>query len=208
MPPSPVADAILNALDATSWDQADHVRARDAAALAITVYTGHTRDQGTPYLHHPLAVVSILRNELAVSAPNTLLLGLLHDALELSPTSAATVATHLGEDYLGQLQAMTPDHRLEQRPKQPGDEAAWYGKTARLAPDGLLVRLADRVHNLRDLRNSPNAGRRERFVAGLVAFYLPLADEARRMNAHLDAACTLLRAEYERYQQDTQEVRV
>ncbi|WP_308343643.1 HD domain-containing protein [Streptomyces sp. MK37H] len=192
--------AVLHVLDASTWPEADRSRAKEAAALALTAYADHARDQGTPYIDHPLAVVSILRAELAVTAPNTLLLGLLHDALEVSPSAAPLLTTRLGADFVTILQAMTPDHRLEQRTKQLGDKAAWRAKTSRLAPEPLLVRLADRIHNLRDLRNSPNADRRERFITALIEFYLPLAESARPISAQLNAACSLLQAEYERYQ--------
>ncbi|MFI0724373.1 HD domain-containing protein [Streptomyces sp. NPDC021224] len=207
MPPtSEPTTAILNALQADTWDQADYTRAESAAALAFGIYSGRTRDQGTPYLHHPVAVVAILRDELAVTSPTTLLLGLLHDALEISPESASAVAAELGQEFAERLREMTPDHRLERRPKQPGDEAAWRAKTGRLGPEPLLVRLTDRIHNLRDLRNSTDSGRRERFVAALVDFYLPLAETSRTVNTHLNAACALLRAEYERYAHETPEV--
>jgi GTP pyrophosphokinase len=165
--------------------------------VATTVYSGHTRDQGTPYLHHPLAVVGILRSELSVTTPETLILGLLHDALEVSPVSGPFLEAELGQGLADRLRAMTPDHRLQQRAKRPGDESAWRAKTAALDAESLLVRFADRVHNLRDLRYSPNAARRERFVAALTEFYLPLSESLRGRDAHLDAACALLRAEYE-----------
>jgi GTP pyrophosphokinase len=206
VPPTPEpTTAVLKALQADAWNQADYTRAQSAAALALDIYSGHTRDQGTPYLHHPVAVVAILRDELAVTSPTTLLLGLLHDALEISPESASAVAAELGQEFAERLREMTPDHRLERRPKQPGDEAAWQAKTGRLGPEPLLVRVTDRIHNLRDLQNSTAPGRRERFVAALVDFYLPLAEAARSMDTHLDAACALLRAEYERYTHETRE---
>ncbi|GHJ27391.1 hypothetical protein TPA0910_18240 [Streptomyces hygroscopicus subsp. sporocinereus] len=203
----PETTAILNALGASAWPEADRVRAGKAAALAITAYAGYTRDQGTPYIDHPLAVVAVLRAELKVAAPNTLLLGLLHDALEVSPSAAPLLTTYLGEDFVSVLQAMTPDHRLEQRTKQLGDEAVWRAKTARLGPEPLLVRLADRIHNLRDLRNSPDSGRRERFITALIEFYLPLATSARLASTQLNAACSLLQAEYEHYQRRAPEAR-
>lgn len=193
--------AILYALGASAWSEADRVRAEKALVLASTVYAGHTRDQGTPYIDHPLAVVTILRTELAVTAPDTLLLGLLHDALEVSPSAGPLLTACLGKDFVTILRAMTPDHRLDQRTKRLGDEAAWRAKTAGLGPEPLLVRLADRIHNLRDLRNSPDTGRRERFVTALIEFYLPLANSTRLASTQLDAACSLLQAEYERYQQ-------
>ncbi|GAB2917127.1 HD domain-containing protein [Streptomyces mayteni] len=197
--------AILHLLGAAAWPNTDQSRARKAATLAISVYSGHFRDQGTPYIHHPLAVVALLRVELAVTSPDTLLLGLLHDALEISPESEPLLTTHLGQYFVEHLRAMTPDHRLAQRGKRHGDEAAWRAKTARLDPELLLVRLADRIHNLRDLRNSPNINRRAQFVAALTEFYLPLAETSRSPNTQLNAARSLLRAEYERYHQHGRE---
>lgn len=193
---------ILTTLAPATWSARSSSRARVAAGLALTIYAGHTRDQGTPYLQHPLAVVAILRHELGVTQPETLLLGLLHDALEVDPSSEALVSHQLGAPFAKRLRAMTPDHRLEQRPKAPGDETRWRTKTAALPAEELLVRLADRIHNLRDLAASPNHERRRKFVRNLTEFHLPLADAARHLSPHLEAAHTLLNAEYVHHQQE------
>jgi len=200
MPQQPQLNDILTTLNATTWNPTDRSRAHQAADLALTIYRGHTRDQGTPYLHHPLAVVTILRDELAVTTPTTLLLGLLHDALEVSPHSGPLLSSRLGNDFTERLRAMTPDHRLEQRPKRPGDEAAWRVKHARLDPELLLIRLADRIHNLRDLRNSSSPDRRTRFLATLTEFYLPLAEASRPLTTHLHTASALLQAAHKEIQ--------
>ncbi|MFW3473051.1 HD domain-containing protein [Streptomyces microflavus] len=193
---------ILATLGATAWPAGESSRARVAAGLALTIYAGHTRDQGTPYLQHPLAVVAVLRDELGVTQPETLLLGLLHDALEVDPSSGALVTHQLGAPFAERLRAMTPDHRLEKRPKAPGDETRWRMKTAALPAEELLVRLTDRIHNLRDLAASPNQERRRKFVRNLTDFHLPLADAARRLSPHLKAAHTLLNAEYVHHEQE------
>lgn len=193
---------LLTTLGAAAWSARASSRARVAAGLALTIYAGHTRDQGTPYLQHPLAVVAILRHELGVTQPETLLLGLLHDALEVDPSSEALVTHQLGAPFAERMRAMTPDHRLEQRPKAPGDETRWRTKTAALPAEELLVRLTDRIHNLRDLAASPNHERRRRFVRNLTDFHLPLADAARHLSPHLEAAHTLLNAEYVHHQQE------
>lgn len=193
-------DSILAILNTAAWPAEQHDRARAAAALSLSVYGGRVRDQGTPYIEHPLAVVAILRNELNVTKPETLILGLLHDALEVSPGSEPEIITHLGRLCAEELRAMTPDHRLEDRPKQGADEAAWRTKVKCLNPDGLLIRFADRIHNLRDLRHSPDQQRHQRFIASLVEFYLPLAKAAQTQAPQLKAAYELLHEEYEQYQ--------
>lgn len=193
---------MLTTLATSTWAVGDRSRARVAAGLAIAIYAGHTRDQGTPYVQHPLAVVTVLRSELGVTQPETLLLGLLHDALEVEPSSEALVIHQLGAAFAERLRAMTPDHRLERRPKVPGDENRWRVKTAALPAEELLVRLADRIHNLRDLAASPNHERRRKFVQNLTDFQLPLAAAARCLSPHLEAAHTLLNAEYIHHQQE------
>ncbi|WP_046495818.1 HD domain-containing protein [Streptomyces odonnellii] len=195
-------DHVLTALGAASWGTDEQSRARVAGTLALTVHDGHTRDQGTPYLEHPLAVVTLLRTEIRVSHPETLILALLHDALEVAPESEPLLVQHLGARFTARLRAMTADHRLEQRPKAVGDETSWRFKQAALPSEDLLVRLADRLHNLRDLAASPNVDRRRRFLQSLEDFYLPLADAARGLSPHLAAMRALLHAEYVQRQQE------
>ncbi|MFD7899282.1 HD domain-containing protein [Streptomyces sp. NPDC059743] len=193
---------ILTTLGTTEWNARDRARARVSGGLALTVYTGHTRDQGTPYIQHPLAVVAVLRAELGVTLPDTLLLGLLHDALEIDPSAEALIMKKLGGAFTARLRAITPDHRLERRPKGARDETRWRAKTAGLPPEELVVRFADRIHNLRDLHRSPDLGRRTKFLRALADFHLPLADAARPLSTHLEAAHALLHAEYVRHQQE------
>ncbi|WP_405852509.1 HD domain-containing protein [Streptomyces sp. NBC_00090] len=195
-------DHVLTVLGAAAWGTDEQSRARVAGALALTVYDGRTRDQGTPYLEHPLAVVTFLRTEIRGSHPETLLLAVLHDALEVAPESEALLVQHVGAPFTSRLRAMTADHRLEQRPKAVGDETRWRFKQAALPPEDLLVRLADRLHNLRDLAASPNLDRRRRFLQSLEDFYLPLAEAARGLSPQLEAMHALLHAEYVQQQQE------
>jgi (p)ppGpp synthase/HD superfamily hydrolase len=195
-------DHVLTVLGAAAWGTDEQSRARVAGALALTVYDGHTRDQGTPYLEHPLAVVTLLRTEIGGSQPDTLLLALLHDALEVAPESEALLVQHLGAPFTARLRAMTADHRLELRPKAAGDETNWRFKQAALPSEDLLVRLSDRLHNLRDLAASPNVDRHQRFLQSMEDFYLPLADAARGLSPHLAAIHALLHAEYVQHQQE------
>ncbi|RYJ31411.1 GTP pyrophosphokinase [Streptomyces sp. L-9-10] len=195
-------DHVLTVLGAAAWSTEEQSRARVAGGLALAVYDGRTRDQGTPYLKHPLAVVMILRTEIGVSKPESLLLALLHDALEVAPESEALLVQHLGGAFTARLCAMTADHRLEQRPKAVGDETRWRFKQAALAAEDLLVRLADRLHNLRDLAVSPNHDRRRRFLRSLGDFHLPLADAARGLSPQLEAMHSLLHTEYVRHRQE------
>ncbi|WP_328337080.1 HD domain-containing protein [Streptomyces violaceus] len=188
--------AVTDELGFKDWPEPDRDRGRRATALATSIYVGHVRDQGTPYIDHPVRVVAILKNELGVSDPDLLILGLLHDALEISPSAESCIRSNLGGDFVRRLRTMTPDHRLEQRSKQPWDVDAWHDKVRALGPDELLVRLADRIDNLRDLSHSPAPDRRARFFDSLSRTYLPLAEERHDVSAPLRVAYEVLHCEY------------
>lgn len=178
------------------WSAPERGRGRLAAALATTIYAGHVRDQGTPYISHPVRVVAVLKDELGVTDPELLILGLLHDALEIAPSNEPLIASHLGPALTQRLRSMTPDHRLEQRRKEPWDSDVWHNKIRCLGPEELLIRLADRIDNLRDLRHSPDPDRRTRFLYSLTSTYLPLAEKSRDVSAPLRAAYEVLHAEF------------
>ncbi len=189
--------ALTDELGLNDWPEPERARGRLAATLATTIYAGHVRDQGTPYINHPVRVVTVLKAELGVTDPELLILGLLHDALEIAPAAERLVASGLGSALTQRLRSMTPDHRLEQRPKQPWDSDVWHNKIRCLGPAELLIRLADRIDNLRDLRHSPDPDRRARFLDSLTSTYLPLAKESRDVSAPLRAAYGVLYAEYQ-----------
>jgi (p)ppGpp synthase/HD superfamily hydrolase len=188
--------AMTDELGFKDWPDPERARGRLAVTLATTIYAGHVRDQGTPYINHPVRVVTVLKGELGVTDPELLILGLLHDALEVAPSTERLIASHLGPVLTQRLRSMTPDHRLEQRPKQPWDSDVWHNKIRCLGPEELLIRLADRIDNLRDLRHSPDPDRRTRFLDNLTNTYLPLAEESRDVSAPLSAAYEVLHAEY------------
>lgn len=189
--------AMTDELGFKDWPEPERARGRLATTLATTIYAGHVRDQGTPYINHPVRVVTVLKDELGVTDPELLILGLLHDALEVAPSAERLIASHLGPALTQRLRYMTPDHRLEQRPKQPWDSDVWHNKIRCLGPEELLIRLADRIDNLRDLRHSPDPDRRTRFLDSLTSTYLPLAEESRDVSAPLRAAYEVLHAEYQ-----------
>ncbi|WKV74178.1 HD domain-containing protein [Streptomyces sp. PCS3-D2] len=193
--------ALWDALGADGWTPDEQRTAAVCVPVALAIYDGRTRDQGTPYVEHPAAVVRILRDELRVTCTTALMVGLLHDALEVSPESRPVIAARLGEKFADRIAAITPDHRLQGRAKGPGDREAWRAKTSALAPVPLVIRFADRIHNLRDLSRSPDAGRRDRYIEDLVEFQLPLAERCRHLSPHLAAAAELLRSEYHRYEE-------
>lgn len=178
-----------------AWNAADREHGRRAAQVATRIYDGITRDQGTPYLEHPVAVAEILRDEAGLHRPQVLVLALLHDALEVRPDAATEITDQVGYATTEALRALTPGHRLAGRRRGLGDDDAYHDKIATLPAQLLAVKLADRVHNLRDLAASTNPDRSRRFLAQLVDVYLPLARTRGQATPAIAALATLLSTE-------------
>lgn len=142
----------------------DLQRVIDAVAFAADAHRNQRRkDQdATPYINHPVALVRILSLEGGVDDADVLCAAALHDYLEdccgqdgqpSLDTGRALIGGRFGARVLAYVEAVTDDKTLEkaERKRQQVEHAAHV-------PDGAkLVKLADKIANLRDLAQSPPA---------------------------------------------------
>jgi GTP diphosphokinase / guanosine-3',5'-bis(diphosphate) 3'-diphosphatase len=141
---------------------------RRAYEVAEAAHAGQMRDEGTPYIVHPVRVAVSLADELDTYSPRLICGALLHDVIEDSPITREQVAADFGEEIAQVVWLLT---KLEDV-SLPAylraiEEAADTG-----AP---LVKLCDRLDNLRFLAHSPRAEKKRRYIRTTEAFYLPLA---------------------------------
>lgn len=137
----------------TSFKNSDLPALIDALALAAIQHSGQRRKDlaATPYINHPIALVQVLVGEGAVCDPLVLQAALLHDVLEDTDIGAATLRERFGAHLADVVLELTDDKTLpKQRRKQLQIERA-----AALSTAARLVRLADKICNLRDLAHSP-----------------------------------------------------
>jgi (p)ppGpp synthase/HD superfamily hydrolase len=191
--------ALAHLIEGTDWPAPD--RAAAAAALAEDLYEGHVRDNGRPYLDHPVAVALILRDQARLRDPEVLLCALLHDVFEFHPHATGRITQLMGTDFCALLEAQSPDHQLAGRKPDDADRRAWQAKLAAMAPELFAIRLADRLDNLRGL---PEAAphRRSRLMESLTGLVLPLAERRADESDPIEALAALLatdlgKAEYE-----------
>jgi GTP pyrophosphokinase len=126
-----------------------------AYAFAERAHAGQRRLSGEAYLSHPVAVASILADlELDVI---TLAAGLLHDVVEDTKTSLADVEKEFGHEIALLVDGVTKLSRIEYRSRE--DEQVENLRKMFLAMSQdirvLLIRLADRLHNMRTLSYLP-----------------------------------------------------
>ncbi len=124
-----------------------------AAAFAADRHRRQRRKDlhATPYINHPLALASTLAVEGGVTDPEVLAAALLHDTLEDTETTASELRERFGERVAAIVQEVTddPDDDDTTRRQRQVDRAP------RLSHGAKLVKLADKISNLRDVADHP-----------------------------------------------------
>jgi GTP diphosphokinase / guanosine-3',5'-bis(diphosphate) 3'-diphosphatase len=133
------------------------------------------RHSGDPYFAHPIEVAAIL-TDLKLDV-ETVVAGLLHDTIEDTETTRAEVAEKFGENVAALVDGVTKLSQLEL--SSPDSKQAENLQKFILASSRdvrvLLVKLADRLHNMRTLKYVPKPDRRERIARETLEIYAPLA---------------------------------
>jgi GTP diphosphokinase / guanosine-3',5'-bis(diphosphate) 3'-diphosphatase len=147
---------------------------RKAYIFSAVEHKGQTRASGEPYLVHPLEVANILA-EMRMD-PACVAVGLLHDVLEDTLTDADRIKEYFGEDVLHIVEGVT---KISKIPFSTSEErqAENFRKLLLAMVDDIrviLVKLADRLHNMRTLQHLPEE-RQVRIAGETMDIYAPLA---------------------------------
>ncbi len=106
----------------------------------------------SPYINHPISLAGILCNEAHVTDIETICSALLHDTVEDTETTAAELEQAFGKSIRDIVMDVTDDKRL---PK-PARKQAQIDHAANISDKAKLVKLADKISNLRDvIDNAP-----------------------------------------------------
>jgi GTP pyrophosphokinase len=147
---------------------------RKAYVFSAVEHKGQTRASGEPYLVHPMEVAGILAD--MRMDPICVAVGLLHDVLEDTLTDAERIGDYFGPDVLHIVEGVT---KISKIPFSTTEErqAENFRKLLLAMVDDvrvILVKLADRVHNMRTLQHLPD-DRRSRIARETMDIYAPLA---------------------------------
>ncbi len=154
----------------------NHNSLNKAFKFAIDAHKNQKRDEGVPYIIHPVAVAKILTDLKLDSA--TITTGLLHDTIEDTKVTYETVKKEFGEEVANLVDGVTKISALED--KASGDSKAENFRKLILATSKdirvLLVKLADRLHNMRTIKFVKVKEKMVRKAKETMEIYAPLAD--------------------------------
>lgn len=110
--------------------------------------------EASPYINHPIALAAILSDEAGVTDIGVICAALLHDTIEDTETTFDEIVRHFGPEIADIVMEVTDDKNLEKdkRKQHQVDHAATMSVKAK------LVKLADKIANLRDIAASPPTG--------------------------------------------------
>ena len=148
---------------------------RKAYVFSAKVHKNQLRLSGEPYLVHPLDVAYILASLRADAA--TIAAGLLHDTVEDTLTTLSEVETIFGEDVAHLVDGVTKLSKISFSSKQQGQLESLRKLVLAMAKDirVVLIKLADRLHNMRTLGFLPEE-RQMAIAQETLDIYAPLAN--------------------------------
>lgn len=126
-----------------------------AATFAAEKHSNQRRKDAdaSPYINHPLSLANVLANEGKVLDPTVICAALLHDTIEDTQTTAEELTASFGEQITSVVLEVTDDKTLsKQARKELQVEHALH-----ISHEAKLVKLADKICNLRDILASPPA---------------------------------------------------
>ncbi|WP_299812255.1 bifunctional (p)ppGpp synthetase/guanosine-3',5'-bis(diphosphate) 3'-pyrophosphohydrolase [uncultured Roseibium sp.] len=160
--------------------EADEALLNKAYVYAMQKHGSQMRASGDPYFSHPLEVAAILTGLRLDDA--TIAVALLHDTIEDTDATRAEIDSLFGEEIGKLVEGLTKIKRLD-LVSQKANQAENFRKLLLAIADDvrvLLVKLADRLHNMRTLHHMPEH-KRGRIAEETMEIYAPLAG---RMGMH------------------------
>jgi RelA/SpoT family (p)ppGpp synthetase len=150
-------------------------RVREAYDFGAEKHLGQKRLSGEPYITHPVAVADILA-DLRLDA-DTLVAAILHDVIEDTPTAKAEIASIFGQVVAELVDGVSKLDQIQFKNRQEAQAESFRKMLLAMVRDirVIMVKLADRMHNMRTLGVMPPVKRR-RIARETLEIYAPIAE--------------------------------
>jgi GTP diphosphokinase / guanosine-3',5'-bis(diphosphate) 3'-diphosphatase len=156
--------------------EADEALLNRAYVFSMKAHGSQLRASGDPYFSHPIEVAGIL-TDLHLD-DETIATAILHDTIEDTVATPQEIERLFGGNVARLVDGVTKLSKIEAQTEN--ERAAENLRKFLLAMSGdirvLLVKLADRLHNMRTLRHIPNEAKRRRIARETMDIYAPLAE--------------------------------
>jgi len=154
----------------------DEAALNRAYVFSMVRHGSQTRDSGDPYFSHPLEVAGIL-TELKLDSAS-IITGLLHDTVEDGVATFEEISELFGPEIARLVDGVTKLSRLELQSDTERQAENFRKLLIAMSEDirVLLVKLADRLHNMRTLHHIANPEKRQRIARETMEIFAPLAE--------------------------------
>lgn len=152
----------------------DMVRVERAYLLAAEAHSEQKRKTGEPYIIHPIAVARIVAEELELGA-NPIIAAFLHDVVEDTDYTIEQIGERFGADVARLVAAVTKQKKAKYQHSKQVDNFRQILESVSYDIHALLVKLADRLHNMRTL-SSMRSDKQMKIAGETDYFYAPLAN--------------------------------
>jgi len=150
-------------------------RVKDAYDYAAAAHKGQKRRSGEPYITHPIAVADILA-DLHMDGP-TLTAAMLHDVVEDTPSSMEEIGARFGPGVAELVDGVTKLDQIQFKSRKEAQAESFRKMLLAMVRDirVIMVKLADRTHNMRTLGSMP-APKRRTIARETLDIYAPIAN--------------------------------
>ena len=154
--------------------QEDVTRIQEAFEFAKMAHADQKRKSGEPYIFHPIAVANIVAEELVLGA-NPVIAAFLHDVVEDTDYTIGDIQERFGDDVAFLVRVVTKQEKENYEMSKQMDNYKQMLDSVQYDIRALLIKLADRLHNMRTLSSMPP--HKQMKIAGETDyFYAPLAN--------------------------------
>ncbi|MDD5403492.1 MAG: bifunctional (p)ppGpp synthetase/guanosine-3',5'-bis(diphosphate) 3'-pyrophosphohydrolase [Sulfuricella sp.] len=153
----------------------DIAQVEEAFRVAETAHRGQTRRSGEAYISHPLAVATILA-EWRLDA-QAIMAALLHDVVEDTPTTSQEIGEKFGKQVAELVEGVSKLDKIEFQSEAHAQAENFRKMLLAMARDVrvILIKLADRLHNMRTLESMQPA-KQQRISHETLEIYAPIAN--------------------------------
>ena len=153
----------------------DVERIQAAYDFAYQAHEGQRRRSGEPYITHPVAVADLLA-DLRLD-PQTLIAAILHDVMEDTPTVKEEITTRFGAEVAELVDGVSKLDQIQFKSRREAQAESFRKMLLAMVRDirVIMVKLADRTHNMRTLGAMPPAKRRT-IARETLEIYAPIAN--------------------------------